>query len=131
VKDIIPKPSRKVERESAQNYLGKAFGLVSQWEKQTRNMTQENKERLTRQAFSLIFRTAAILLCGNGVYVGSKEEIIDAFERSFPDEKELNKILYFSLRLWEEWKTRPISNRKTKQLLCDSLRFVEQLKTLF
>lgn len=130
VKDIIPKPSRKAERESAQNYLMKAFKLVTRWEKQTRSLTERNKGRLARQAFSLIFRGAAIVLCGNGVYVGGKEEIVDSFQRTFPDERESNRILYYSFRLWEEWKTRPLSNNETKQLLNESLRFVKQLKAL-
>jgi len=131
IKDIIPKPSRKAESASAQNYLMKAFGLVSQWEEQIRSLTEENKERLIRQAFSLIFRGAAIVLCGNGVYVGDKEEIVHAFKRTFTDEKELNKILCHSLRLWNNWKTRSLSNKETKQLLDESLRFANNLKALF
>ena len=130
VKSIIPKPTRKQEKESAKNFLKKSHKVIAKWQEQIRSFTEENKERMTRQAFSLIFRSAAIVLCGNGVYVSRKEEIVTAFKGEYPKEKELYDILSWALRAWEKWKIKPLSNKEIRQLMERSLELVKRLPTL-
>jgi predicted nucleotidyltransferase len=131
VKDIIPKPTREGERKSAWNFLKKIYELIPKWEEQIKSFTEENKERMIRQAFSLVFRGSAIALCGNGIYVSGKKEVADAFKQTYLNEKELCEVPTWALRLWEKWKTKPLSNKEARQLLERSLEFVKQLSTLF
>lgn len=70
------------------------------------------------------------MLCGDGVYVSGKEEITTAFKRKYPEEKELCNIISQTLIQWEKWKTRSLSNKETKELLENSLKFVKGLYLL-
>lgn len=138
IKALIPKPTLKEQKEDAFKFLGSLYQLVQTWERMfkwfkwvpMKFIPKRKKEKWTRQAFSLIFRSAAVMLCGNGVYVSGKEEITTAFEKRYSEEKELCDIISQALMLWERWKTRSLSDKETRQLLENSLRFVKGLQSL-
>ncbi len=58
-------------------------------------------------AFSLIFRSAAIALCGSGFYVGGKSDVVLAFRRLYSLENELNGVLDRALDMWKRWAEGP------------------------
>lgn len=138
IKGFIPKPTLKEERESAQNVLKSVYKLAQASERMfkwfkwvpLKIIPKRNKERWTRQAFSLIFRSAAVMLCGDGVYVSGKEETTTAFKKKYPKEKELCNIISQTLIQWEKWKTRSLSDKETRQLLENSLQFLKGLQSL-
>jgi len=130
VKNNIPRPTRKREVESARNYLKAAVKFIPKWEGQIGNITKEDREHMTRQAFCMIFRSSAIALCGNGVYISGKEEMVGAFKKTYPNEEELHKVLSWSLELWKKWKTESLPDEETDQPLKKALRFVKKLATL-
>lgn len=137
VKAFIPKPTLKEQREDARNFLKGVYQSVQTWEKTfkwfkwipLKLIPKRNKERWTRQAFSLIFRSASVMLCGDQVYVSGKEEIATAFKKKYPKE-ELCNIISQALMLWKRWKTMSLSDKETKQLLENSLKFVKGLQSL-
>lgn len=133
IKQLIPKPTPKEEREAAQKTLRNIYQMTHKWEKFFRWLMwiplqlipRKTKEKWARQAFSLIFRSAAILLSANKIYVSGKKETAAAFQKRYPEEKELQKIIVEALKLWEKWKTNLISNKETKQLIKNSPIFVQ------
>jgi predicted nucleotidyltransferase len=137
VKELIPKPSAEEQSESAKVYLGKVFDMVSKQERSLgllrwipfKLITRKNKERWTRQAFNLIFRTAALLLGSKGVCVSRKEDISFAFKHTTKEE-DLCNIMSLALPLWDKWKTEPLNDRETKHLLLNSMKFVKGLECL-
>jgi predicted nucleotidyltransferase len=137
IKALITKPSPEKQKESAKNYLGKVYQMVSNQEKYFKWLKwipfvfvpKAKKERWTRQAFSLIFRTAALFLGSKGVYVSKKEDIASAFKQHVKEEK-LRNIISYVLSLWEKWKNEPLNNKETKQLLGNSIKIVKGLQSL-
>lgn len=138
VKALIPKPSPEERKSSAENYLEKVYSLVSDQERlfkmlrwtPFRFMPKKSRERWTRQAFTLSFRTAALFLGSKGVYVSRKEDITSTFKEKYPKQEELCDTISFILSLWEKWKTKSLSSKETKQLLESSLKFVKGLQLL-
>jgi hypothetical protein len=89
IKALIIKPSPEKQKESAKNYLGKVYEMVSNQEKYFKCLKwipfafvpKTKKERWTSQAFNLIFRTAALFLGSKGFYVSKKEDIASSFKK--------------------------------------------------
>jgi len=131
VKRLIPKPTLYEERETARNALNQIYELVQKYEKMSVELVSEiERERLTRQAFSLIFRTASIWLCGNGVYVSGKRGVAEAFRDKCSEERELCEIISEALRLWEKWTVAELSGEETEWLFGNALKFVKGLERL-
>jgi predicted nucleotidyltransferase len=138
IKPLIQKPTPKKQKESAKEYLGKVFEMVSKIEKSFRwlmwvpfkILPKSSKERWTRESFNLTFRTIALFLGSKGVYVSRKEDIASSFQKMCANEKDLCTVTSFALSMWEKWKTKPLSNKETKQLLKNSLILVKGLKSL-
>lgn len=131
IKGLIPKPTLEEEWEAARNALNQIYEIIQKYEKMPlQPVSKIERERLTRQAFSLIFRTASIWLCGNGVYVGGKEDVVKAFLDKCPREKELCEIISGALKLWEKWAVAELSGKKTKWLFNNALKFVKGLQSL-
>lgn len=138
IKALIPKPTLKEQREDAQKFLQGLYELAQAWERMfkwfkwvpLKIIPRRNKGRWTRQAFSLIFRSATVMLCGDGVYVSGKEETTTAFKKKYPKEEELCNMISQTLIHWEKWKTRSLSDKETRQLLENSLKFVKGLHLL-
>jgi len=137
LKALILKPPLRKQRESAEKYLDEVYRMVSNKERgfkwlkwiPFKFVPKKNKVRWARQAFNLTFRTAALFLGSKGVYMSKKEEIVSAF-RQYIREEELCSIISFALSLWEKWKTNPLNDKETKQLLENSLKFVKGLQLL-
>jgi len=135
IKTLIPIPSQEKQKESAEAYLEQVYEMVSNQEKRFRLlkwiplkfMPRKNKERWTRGAFNLTFRTAALFLVSKGICVNKKEAIVHAFNQHIK-EQELCGIISLALSLWEKWKTQPLNNKETKLLLQNSLEFVRRLQ---
>jgi predicted nucleotidyltransferase len=138
IKCLIPRPTLKEQKESAQNFLRDLHRLTLKWEKSFRWLKlvplklvpKRNKEKWVRQAFSLIFRSAAVMLYGDGIYVSGKEEVTAAFKRTYPSQRELCNTISQALILWKNWKTRPLSDNEARQLLKGSLEFIKGLQSL-
>jgi predicted nucleotidyltransferase len=137
IKTFILEPSQERQKESAKNNLGKVYEIVSNQEKYFKWLKwipfvfvpKAKKERWTRQAFNLIFRTAALFLGSKGVYVSKKEDIASAFKQHVKEEK-LRKIISYASSLWEKWKNEPLNNKETKQLLGNSIKIVKGLQSM-
>jgi len=137
IKKLIPKLPPEKQKESARKYLDEVYKLVSNQERNFKWLKwipfklvpKKSKLRWTRQAFSLIFRTAAVFLGSKGVNVSRKKDIVSAFTRH-TKEKELCNIISSTLLLWEKWKTKPLNDKETKKLLENSLKFVKGLQSL-
>ncbi|MFP4051230.1 MAG: nucleotidyltransferase domain-containing protein [Thermoplasmata archaeon] len=97
IRDEIPQPTKDEERESAQRFL---------------DAMEERSEyipkRFTRKLFSSVFRTLSVFLCGRGIYVSSKEKVVEEFQR-ISDLKELNESLEEVYALWETWAERDLT----------------------
>ena len=128
IKGLIPKPSREAVIESAKRALMRIYEQIPKWENLARCLDEFGKERATRMAFSLIFRSAAIVLCGRGVYVGGKCEIVSAFRRLYPCENELNGVLDWALEMWRRWAENPLHDYEVERLNEEAFRFVRLLK---
>jgi predicted nucleotidyltransferase len=137
IKALIPKPTAEKQKESAKIYLSKVYEMVSNQEKSLKWLKwvpfefipKAKKEHWTRQAFNLIFRTAALFLGSKGIYVSKKADIATTFKEQVKDEK-LRNIMSYALSLWERWKNEPLSNKETKQLLGNSIEIVKGLQWL-
>lgn len=137
IKKLIPKLPPEKQKKSARKYLNEVYELVSNKERSFKWLKwvpfklvpKKNKLRWTRQAFSLIFRTAALFLGSKGVNVSKKKDIVSAFTRH-TKEKELCDIISSTLLLWEKWKTESLNDKETKKLLENSLKFVKGLRSL-
>lgn len=137
IKALIPRPPPGKQKESAKKYLDKVYEIASNQEKRFKwlkwipfkFLPRKNKERWSRQAFSLFFRTAALFLGSKGIYVSKKEDIVSAFNR-YTGEEEPRDILTFTLSLWEKWKTESLTDGETKQLLENSFKFIKGLRSL-
>lgn len=138
IKPLIQTPPPEKQKESAKEYLGKVYEMVSKMEKSFiwfrwipfRILPRSSKERWTREAFNLTFRTIALFLGSKGVYVSRKEDIASAFQKMCADEKDLCTVISFASSMWEKWKTNPLSDKETKQLLKNSLILIKGLKLL-
>ncbi len=138
IKPLIQTPLPQKQKESAKEYLGKVYDMVSKTEKNSkwlrwipfRILPKSSKERWTREAFNLTFRTIALFLGSNSVYVSRKEDIASAFQKMCANEKDLCTIISFASSMWEKWKTNSLSDKETKQLLKNSLILVKGLKLL-
>jgi predicted nucleotidyltransferase len=136
IKAFIPKPSEEEQKESARKYLAKVYEMISNQERTfkllnwvpLRVLPRKSKERWTRQAFNLIFRSAAVFLGSNGVYVSSKEDIAYAFKRLVKKEEPCS-IISSASSLWEKWKTEQLNDKETRQLLENSSKFVKELRS--
>jgi len=137
VKKLIPKLPLEKQKESARKYLDEVYELVSNKERSFKwfkwvpfkLVPKKNKLRWTRQAFSLIFRTAALFLGSKGISVSKKKDIVSVFTR-YIREEELCSIISSTLLLWEKWKTEPLNDKEMKKLLENSLKFVNGLRLL-
>jgi predicted nucleotidyltransferase len=138
IKPLIPTPPPEKQKESAKEYLGKVYEMFSKMEKSFiwfrwipfRILPRSSKERWTREAFNLTFRTIALFLGSKGVYVSRKEDIASAFQKMCADEKDLCTVISFASSMWEKWKTNPLSDKETKKLLKNSLILIKGLKLL-
>jgi len=138
VRELIPKPTLKEERELAHEALNHIYEMVQKQERwfkwfrwiPLKLFSKNKKERLTRQAFSLIFRTASVWLCGNGVYVSGKRDAAKAFRDKCSRERELYEIVSEALRLWEKWAVAELSVKEMKWLFNNALKFVKGLRCL-
>jgi predicted nucleotidyltransferase len=138
IKPLIRTPLPEKQKESAKEYLNKVYDMVSKKEKSFiwfryvpfRILPRSSRERWTREAFNLTFRTIALFLGSKGVYVSRKEDIANAFRKMCADEKDLCTIISFASSMWEKWKTNPLSAEETKRLLKNSLILVKGLKLL-
>lgn len=138
IKLLIPKPAAEKQKQTAKNSLNKVFLLVSRLERNLkwlksvpfRLVPRKSKERWTRQAFELTFRTGALFLGCKGIYVSAKEDIASAFKATMHNEEELCRIISYALSLWEKWKTEPLDDRETKELLENSGKFVKKIQSL-
>lgn len=138
VRELILKPTPVKEKEAAQNALNQIYEMVQKQERMVKwfkwlplKLFPRNKrERLTRQAFSLIFRTASIWLCGSGVYVSGKEDTTEAFRKECSRERELCEVVSEALKLWEKWAVAELSGKETKWLFNNALKFVKGLQRL-
>ena len=137
VRKFIPKPSPERQKESARKYLDQVYGLVSNQERifkwlkwvPFKLVPKKRKLRWTREAFSLIFRTAALFLGSRGINVSRKEDITSAFRQQI-QKNELCDIIFSTLLLWEKWKSSPLTDKETKKLVENSLKFVKGLQSL-
>ena len=137
MKALILEPTPEQQKESAKNYLNKVYEMVSNQEKYFKWLKwlpfgfvpKAKKERWTRQAFNLIFRTAALFLGSKGVYVSKKEDIASAFKQRVEEEK-LRNIISCTSSLWEKWENKPLNNKETKQLLRNSFEICKGLQSL-
>jgi predicted nucleotidyltransferase len=135
VKGLIPRPSEEKQKESAKTYLKKVYETISNQDKSLKLLMwiplklvpRRSKERWTREAFNLTFRGGAVFLGSNGVYVSKKEDIVNAFTLHVKEE-ELCSMISSASSLWEKWKTQPLDDRETKQLLENSFKFVKGLQ---
>jgi len=135
IKTLIPRPSEEEQRESAKKYLAKVYEMISKQERSFKLLKwvplgilpRKSKEHWTRQAFNLIFRSAALFLGSNGVYVSSKKDITQAF-KGFVEKEEPCSMITSALSSWEKWSTEQLSDRETGQLLAYSLKFVKELR---
>ena len=137
IKTIIPRPPQEKQEASAETNLEQVYELISNQERRfkllswipLKLMPRKSKERWTRYAFNLTFRTAAIFLGSKGVYVSKKEDIVNAFKQHIKDE-ELCGIISFALSLWEKWKAQPLKDKETRSLFENSIEFVKRLQRL-
>jgi predicted nucleotidyltransferase len=138
VRELIPKPTLEEETEVARNALNQVYEMVRRQERMfkwfrwvpLKLFPKIKRERLTRQAFSLIFRTASIWLCGNGVYVSGKRDTVKALMDKCPRKKELCEIVSEALKLWEKWAVAELSEKETKWLFNNASKFVKGLQFL-
>jgi predicted nucleotidyltransferase len=137
IKELIPEPSEEEQKESARNYLSKAYEMILKQERTfkllklvpLRIIPTKSKERWTRQAFNLIFRSAALFLASNGVHVSNKEDITNAFNRLVKKE-EPRSIISFASSSWVKWKTEQLKDKETRRLIENSFKFVEELRSV-
>jgi hypothetical protein len=126
------------QRESARHFLKSVYEITRKQEKALKWLERAPlelvpkgiRERWVRKAFSLIFRSAAVMLCVSGIYVSGKEETTAAFKRAYPNQRELCDMVSRALTFWENWKTRPLTDSEARQLLEDSLEFIKGLQSL-
>jgi len=138
IKALIPKPTPKEQKESAKKFLDSFLESVPEWERKFKWLKlvpfilipRKRKEQLTRQAFCLIFRTAAVALCGQGEDVSAKEGTASTFQKTYREERELCDIISRAVKLWEKWRTKPLSDKETKRLLGNSLKFAKGMRSL-
>lgn len=72
--------------------------------------------------FSPIFRAAALGLGGQGVFVGGKQETVEAFATTYPREDALTTKLQRAFALWQIWAERDLTAEETRELaqLCQN-----------
>jgi len=83
IKPLIPEPSREGEKASAKQALKEVCALLTA---RGLPVDEQNTARLTYELFAAIFRTACIMLCGEGRYVSGKGEAVSAFREIYPQE---------------------------------------------
>lgn len=105
------------------------YEQIPKWEGLAKCLREFGSEKATRLAFSLIFRSASIALCGRGVYVSGKEEVVSAFRRIYPHEDELNDLLRWALEMWRGWAESPLRDYEVEKLIWEAFRFVRLLKS--
>jgi predicted nucleotidyltransferase len=135
IKPLIPRPTQEKQKQSAETYLKKIYETVSSQERSFKLLRwiplklvpRKSKERWIREAFNLTFRTGAVFLGSNGVYVSKKEDIVNAFNQ-YVKKEELCSVFTTALSLWQKWKTQPLNDKETKLLLENSLKFVKGLQ---
>ncbi|MBE0513277.1 nucleotidyltransferase domain-containing protein [Candidatus Bathyarchaeota archaeon] len=139
VKELIPKPTLEEERELARNALNQIYEMVQKQERRVKwfrwiplkLVPKVRREQMTRQAFSVIFRTASVWLCSDGVYVSGKRDIVKAFWEKCPQETELCEIVSEALKLWEKWAVAGLAGKETKWLFNNALKLVKELQRLW
>lgn len=137
IRPFIPKPSEEERKESARDYLAKVYEMISKQERTFKLLKwvplgivpRKSKERWIRQAFNLIFRSAALFLGSNGIDASNKEDITNTFKRLVKKEEPCDMMSSASL-LWSKWKTEQLNDKETRQLLDNSFTFVRQLRSL-
>lgn len=130
IKDHIPKPTREQEKKSAQRMLKKLSDFIKTQQEILLNIDKENPDKLTRQAFATIFRSASIALCGAGMYVSGKQEIVTFFKQKYPNKRELGEILQNAFRLWKKWEMTRLDIKELKHLLNWSMEFIKDLRSI-
>jgi predicted nucleotidyltransferase len=96
IRPLIPKPTRNGEKALAKRALEQAAASVRS---SLHQPDQDNRDRLAYFGFSAIFRTAAIALCGEGIYLAGKDKVVKAFCRLRSDQRELCDELSWAFRL--------------------------------
>jgi len=90
-------------------------------------LTRLRKPRLAYSAFSLVFRTACIGLCGMGRPVASKAQAVELFPTVFPGEKHLIRVLCYAHQLWKSWADRELTDHELRALLRECPLFVSRV----
>lgn len=98
IKTLIPKPTREQEKASAKQALR---GICSTINTPSTYASEQNKDTIAYQSFSLIFRMARTALCGEGRYVSGKMGTTSAFHELYAQETKLCKIISQNYELWK------------------------------
>lgn len=93
VKAQLPEPTRADEIEAAEQALEAVEPVATRLQ-----------DRVTREAFSTIFRTLCIFLGGHGVYVGAKDRAVEQSRALLEDHQVVSEIeqVYSLYESWEE-----------------------------
>lgn len=97
VRDRIQEPTRAEEIEAAQQVLESIEARATHLQ-----------DRVTREAFSTIFRTLCVFLGGHGVYVGAKEDAVEESTRLLDDQQVITDIEQ-TYSLYEAWEQRSLT----------------------
>ncbi len=127
IKTLIQKPTREQEMALARQALGGICSLI----KHLSYSSESGNDMLVSQAFSTIFRTASLSLCGEGKYVSGKKETVLAFQEIYAQESELCRVISQSFELWEKWEARSLTQEEIKQLMGFCLEFVSKICSLW
>lgn len=130
IKPLIPKPTKEEEKALAKQALKQVCALVAESKNSPPEINEQNKDKLTYGLFSTIFRTACIVLCGEGRYVSGKNEVVSVFHEVYPQE-ELHNLLLQSFELWKKWETRSLSTEEIQWLMKFCSEFVAKICTLW
>lgn len=130
IKPLIPKPTKEEEKASAKQALRQVYALVAEPKNSPPEINERNKDKLTYGFFPIIFRTAAIALCGEGRYVSGKSEVVSVFHEVYPQE-ELHNLLLQSFKLWKKWETRSLSVEEVQLLMKFCSEFVIKIRALW
>lgn len=106
----LPEPDESRAQDIAQFGLNMLHALA-----QAQDQAQVVPE-LSAFLFSPIFRSAAIGLATQGVYVGGKRETVDAFAAAYPNLPRMNAALERAYALWQLWGERDLSAEEAVEL---------------
>ena len=127
IKQLIPRSTRAQEKSSAKQGLKEIYTSAS---KHSFYASEPDMDKQAYWAFSHIFRTASIALCGDGRYVSGKRETVSAFHEVYAQKSELCGIISQSFGLWKKWETRSLTKEELQQLTGFCSEFVSEICNL-